>query len=76
MWLYHSVLLDALKESKPTPGEKVAVLYHGEQTKKDAVKAGRDGTDPKDRYHNYSVVMPDRPAEDVSVSWDDVQTSG
>jgi hypothetical protein len=70
LWLLHETLLNGFKESRPEKGERFGVLYSGQRVKKAALKAGRDGTDKEDRYHDYSVILPDRPVADDETSWE------
>lgn len=70
LWLLHETLLNGFKEGRPEKGELFGVLYSGQRVKKAALKAGRDGTEKEDRYHDYSVIFPDREIVDDETSWD------
>lgn len=75
LWLLHDVILDRFMEARPEKGERFALKYLGRIAKKDALKAGRDGTDKEDQYHGYAFVMPDRDVVDDEITWDELYST-
>lgn len=61
LWLFHTALLNQFKQAAPQPGDKVVVLYLGEQKVKDK-KPGHSDT-----YHAYRVVKEGN--ADMSIAW-------
>lgn len=63
---FHSILKTALYEIKPTVGTRLSITYQGQIEGK---RKDKDGNPVK--YHTYTVIDPDAPAEETTFSWDD-----
>lgn len=63
---FHSILKTALYDIKPAIGSRLSVTYQGQIEGK---RKDKDGNPVK--YHAYTVIDPDAPAEETEFSWDD-----
>lgn len=55
------MLLDAMRDLLPKPGERVQVIYSGKKLKRDVDPATPAAADPRSSYHVWALKMPDRP---------------
>lgn len=60
IWLFSSVLKNALTKAKPQEGERVVISFLGKK------KGSGDF-----KYNNFAVELPDRPK--VTLSWSDFE---
>lgn len=73
-WLLNTVSKNLFRGNKPLPGEKYYFRSEGERPFKDK------RVDPKTKelltYWDCTMHMPDRPVEEKTFSWDDVDQNG